>query len=290
MARARARVSSSSRANSASRFQPPWIPRSSGARNSTRTWPSRGASRRQVASTAFATKPEAPVSSSVAPASRSPIVCGRSSLTGLGGHHTVSTDMSVESEPTSRQRILAVARTEFAERGFGGARLQDIARQAGLSHPTLLYHFDSKEALYGAVIESAVTDWAAETEAAVSTVLTGFEQVASIVEAVFRFFEGHEDFVRIVRREATEGGGRLEDAMVGSLRPFLDRAVGFLEREMRAGRLREHDPLELMQICYGATVLAALVTNRFAIFLRLGDGDILAVSEGEGVSRPIARA
>src|SRR5437899_906875 len=124
-------------------------------------------------------------------------------------HHNLSTDVSVERVgQTSRERILAVARTEFAERGFAGARLQDIAGQAGLSHPTLLYHFDSKEALYRAVIESAVADWAAETEAAVSTVLAGFEQVASIVEAGFRFFEGHEDFVRIVRREAIEGGGR----------------------------------------------------------------------------------
>jgi len=153
---------------------------------------------------------------------------------------------------TSRERILAVARSEFAERGFEGARLQDIARQAGLSHPTLLYHFDSKANLYRAVIQSMVSDWAEETEAAVSTVLRGFDQVASIVDVGFRFFESHGDFVRIVRREAIEGGGRLEEAIGGTVRPLLDRAVAFLEREMRAGRLRRHDPLELMQICYGA--------------------------------------
>jgi TetR/AcrR family transcriptional regulator len=158
--------------------------------------------------------------------------------------------MSVET--SSRARILAVAQAEFATRGFGGARLQDIARGAGLSHPTLLYHFESKEALYRAVIDAAVADWAAEAEAAVSTVLSGFDQVASLLEAAFRFFEAHQDVVRLVRREAIDGGGRLEEAMAASLRPLLDRATAFLSREMRAGRLREQDPLELMQICYGA--------------------------------------
>jgi TetR/AcrR family transcriptional regulator len=64
---------------------------------------------------------------------------------------------------TSRARILAIAREEFASRGFTAARLQDIAERAGLTHPTLLYHFGSKERLYSAVIEDAVDDWAAST-------------------------------------------------------------------------------------------------------------------------------
>jgi TetR/AcrR family transcriptional regulator len=157
--------------------------------------------------------------------------------------------MSVE---TSHARILAAAQAEFAQRGFGGARLQDIAGRAGLSHPTLLYHFDSKEALYRAVIESAIAEWAKETESAVSTVLTGFDQVAALLEAAFRFFEANQDVVRIVRREAIDGGERLIEPVAASLRPLLDRATAFLAREMRAGRLRRHDPVELMQICYGA--------------------------------------
>lgn len=155
-------------------------------------------------------------------------------------------------ESPSRERILSAALREFAARGFDGARLQDIARGAGLSHPTLIYHFDSKESLYGAVIAGAAADWAAETRVAISTGLQGFEQVASLIAAGYRFFERHEDFVRIVRREAIEGGGRLEELMAESLRPFCDQAVAFLEREVEAGRLRPHDPWELIQVCYGA--------------------------------------
>jgi TetR/AcrR family transcriptional regulator len=151
----------------------------------------------------------------------------------------------------SQDRILEAARGEFAQHGFA-ARLQDIAERAGLTHPTLLYHFGSKERLYAAVIEDAMHDWAAMTDSLVAVAPVGFERVAALVRAGMEFFATHHDFVVIWRREAIEGGGRLEDAMAEHMRPFLERAVAFLEREVAAGRLRAHDPLELVQIVYGA--------------------------------------
>jgi TetR/AcrR family transcriptional regulator len=151
----------------------------------------------------------------------------------------------------STDRILEAARGEFAQHGYA-ARLQDIAERAGLTHPTLLYHFKSKERLYAAVIEQAMLDWAAMTSRAVSAAPVGFERVAALVAAGMEFFATHHDFVVIWRREAIEGGGRLEDAMADHMRPFLERAVAFLEREVAAGRLRQHDPVELMQLVYGA--------------------------------------
>lgn len=154
----------------------------------------------------------------------------------------------------STDRILEAARAEFARNGFGGARLQDIASGAQLSHPTLLYHFKSKEGLYAAVIEQAMQDWAAMTSLAKADGKAGFDRVASLIDAGFAFFAGHNDFVLIWRREAIEGGGRLERAMADHMRPFLDQAVAFLRREMAAGRLREHDPFELMQLVYGAVM------------------------------------
>jgi TetR/AcrR family transcriptional regulator len=151
----------------------------------------------------------------------------------------------------SQDRILEAARGEFAQHGYA-ARLQDIAERAGLTHPTLLYHFGSKEKLYAAVIEQAMLDWAAVTSRAVSAAPVGFDRVAALVAAAMEFFGTHHDFVVIWRREAIEGGARLEISMAEHMRPFLDRAVAFLEREVADGRLREHDPFELMQLVYGA--------------------------------------
>src|SRR3954463_4964832 len=113
---------------------------------------------------------------------------------------------------SSQARILAAARNEFAQRGFPGARLQDIAERAGLTHPTLLYHFGSKERLYAAVIEQAMEDWAAMTSAAGARAPGGFARMAGRGDAGLEFFASHHDFVVIWRREAIEGGGRLEQA------------------------------------------------------------------------------
>ncbi len=152
----------------------------------------------------------------------------------------------------SQARILEAARGEFAQHGYA-ARLQDIAERAGLTHPTLLYHFKSKERLYAAVIEQAMLDWAGMTSRAVSAAPVGFDRVAALVAAGMEFFATHADFVVIWRREAIEGGGRLEDAMAEHMRPFLDRAIGVpASARSRRGGCAPHDPVELMQLVYGA--------------------------------------
>ena len=62
-----------------------------------------------------------------------------------------------ESAPTPgsarREEILDSASALFAERGYHGASLRDISRRVGISHPGMLHHFSSKEALLGAVID-----------------------------------------------------------------------------------------------------------------------------------------
>src|SRR4051812_42589730 len=121
---------------------------------------------------------------------------------------------------SSQARILEAARGEFAQRGFPAARLHVIAERAGIKHPTLLYHFGTDERLYGAGIADAVDGCAGMTSLAVARAPKGFARVAALVDAGLEFFASHHDFVVIWRREAIEGGGRLQQAIVEHLRPF----------------------------------------------------------------------
>ena len=119
----------------------------------------------------------------------------------------------------------------FAQRGFDGTPLQEIADAVGVAKPSLLYHFPSKDVLRQAVLEATLARWNEVLPRLLLAATSGEGQFHAVVEEVVRFFEADPDQARLLLRELLDR----PNEVVGLIRTHVAPWVEVVAQHIRKG-------------------------------------------------------
>jgi TetR/AcrR family transcriptional regulator len=174
-----------------------------------------------------------------------------------------------------RQRVLFSAKRIFANQGYTGANVNDIAKQAGISVGALYKYFRSKEDIFLAIIEASRERLESTLDAILEGEPSFFGRVESILRAAVESSAADPDMVRIyiacttqeLAPLAAELAAKIETAAVAKYSEMVARARATGEIDPPCGDLEAAFCLDnlflILQFSYGSAYYA----ERLKLFL-----------------------
>lgn len=150
------------------------------------------------------------------------------------------------------KKILDAALQVFSQFGYRGATLDQIADQAGLSKPNLLYYFASKEELHQELLARLMVKWLEPLEEMSET----GEPLEEICDYVCRKLELARDFPRESRlfaNEIIQGAPRISNSLSGPLKTLVDAKAKLIADWSKAGKIADVDPHHLIFSIWSTT-------------------------------------
>ena len=152
----------------------------------------------------------------------------------------------------NRSVILDAALEVFSRHGYRGATLDQIATEAGLSKPNILYYFDGKEDIHVTLLSKLMETWLDP--------LVALQSDGDPAEEILGYVQRKLDMARDLPRESRlfageilQGAPRMGPHLETDLRPLFDEKCALIQGWVDAGRLPPLDPQHLIFSIWSAT-------------------------------------
>jgi len=157
----------------------------------------------------------------------------------------------------ARQRIVDAAAEVFAERGYGGAGVDEIARRAGVNKAMLYYHVGDKAALFGEVVSSNVGCIRQAVTAALAETDDPRERLRAIPRAFARTLRRRPYLPQLMLREVAAGGPNLPSGAIEQIAEIMGMTKAVLEEGLANGVFRRVDPFITHLMLVGSLMFMA---------------------------------
>ena len=161
----------------------------------------------------------------------------------------------------AREAVLAAATRLFARRGYGATPIQAICDEVGISKAALLYHYPSKQALHGAVLDGVLAHWGSALPRLMKAASGGVERFEVVMNEVIEFFTEDTDRARLLMREAMDHERDMSEVVQRYMRPWVELTAEYLRRGQAAGRVRADVDPEAFLVNVAATLIGTLAAG-----------------------------
>lgn len=162
--------------------------------------------------------------------------------------------------PSSRQKILEVAEARFAQRGYAGVGLRELAEAAGLSKSSLFHHFPSKAALYCRMLDEVLLRLEARLKPALARGDSPPARLESGLDELISVLSEQPTTARLLLRSLFEDDDLPEqglpeaDAMNATLARVIGSIGDVIEAGVADGSFRSVSVPHTLQTLVGTTV------------------------------------
>ncbi|WP_422030475.1 TetR family transcriptional regulator C-terminal domain-containing protein [Roseovarius sp.] len=152
----------------------------------------------------------------------------------------------------NRKRILDAALEVFSQHGFRGATLDQIAAEAGLSKPNILYYFSGKEEIHVTLLNALMDTWLDPLR----EIDPDGDPLEELLQYVHRKLEMSREYPRESRLFANEiihGAPRMGPDLETVLKPLLEDSAAMIDGWVAEGRIAPVDPRHLIFSIWATT-------------------------------------
>ncbi len=153
-----------------------------------------------------------------------------------------------------REDILAAAKKVFAEKGFAGSTLDEIAIVAEYGKGTIYNYFSSKEELFITLIREGLKAFKETVNAALAPCETVVDKLEKYIEVALNYFYEHQNAFKIISFEIHQPNS-LSGVIQDELRETYSRELYFIsqliEQGVSEGRFRITDAQRLARVLQG---------------------------------------
>ncbi|MBX9782558.1 MAG: TetR/AcrR family transcriptional regulator [Chitinophagaceae bacterium] len=179
----------------------------------------------------------------------------------------------------TQQRILEAARKVFLEKGMAGARMQDIADEAGINKALLHYYFTSKDMLFEQIFANTSQTFVPHINEIIESDMPLFEKIEHICDDYISMLIKNPYMPLFLINEINKQDGDFLKRMWGKQKANLSFFVAQIQKEVKKGTIKPIHPAQLYMNIMSMCVFPFLGKPMMQFMTKVTDKEFVQLME-----------